>query len=137
MRFLSEPGRSKGAKPMPKEPIARDQIRAMTGFTVGTLDERDAMMVIECAETPEDYAVGIRQNLPIAMTPKQARKLAEGLLIAANSASMGATANTVVELGLTFDNQARNKHKLIISYPYIGFPTDDFASNQHSFIQSR
>lgn len=45
---------------MPKEPVARDQIRALTSFTVGSLDERNALMVIEYAETPEDYVAGIR-----------------------------------------------------------------------------
>ncbi|KLK91733.1 hypothetical protein AA309_18425 [Microvirga vignae] len=43
----------------------------------------------EYAETTESYVAGIRQKLPIAMTPKQARELAEGLLMTENSASMG------------------------------------------------
>lgn len=74
---------------MADTPIARDDIKALTGFTVGTLDERDAMMVIEYAETPDTYVAGIRRKLPIAMTPKQARELAAGLLMAAKSAGMG------------------------------------------------
>jgi hypothetical protein len=74
---------------MIETPIVRNEIKALTSFTVGTLDERDAMMVIEYAETPDDYVAGIRRKLPVAMTPKQARELAAGLLMAANSASMG------------------------------------------------
>jgi hypothetical protein len=74
---------------MSEEHIYRDEISALTSFSVGTLDGRDAMIVLEYAETPESFLAGVRRRLPVAMTPKQARELAEGLLMAAESASMG------------------------------------------------
>ncbi len=72
---------------MKNEPVARNQIRALTEFSVGTLDEREAMMVLEYAENPNEYAAGIRHKMPFVMTPQQARKLAERLLRAATSDS--------------------------------------------------
>ena len=44
---------------MPPE-LNLDLIGALTGFSVGTLDGRDAMMVIEIAANAEDFAQGIR-----------------------------------------------------------------------------
>jgi hypothetical protein len=75
---------------MTKQRIDRGAINALTSFSVGTLDGRDAMMVIEYAPSPEDLVAGVRKQLPIAMTPAQAKELAEGLLMAAASAGMGA-----------------------------------------------
>lgn len=74
---------------MAEAPISRKQIKALTSFTAGTLDEQDAMMVIEYAETADDYVAGIRHTLAVAMTPRQARELAEGLMMAASSAGIG------------------------------------------------
>ncbi|WP_210485840.1 hypothetical protein [Microvirga antarctica] len=66
-----------------------DLIGALTGFSVGTLDGRDAMMVIEIAANAKDFAQGIRHKMPVAMTPERARELGEALLMAADAASMG------------------------------------------------
>ena len=66
-----------------------DLIGALTSFSVGTLDGRDAMMVIELATTPEEYERGIRHQMPVAMTPEHARELGEALLLAARAAQMG------------------------------------------------
>jgi hypothetical protein len=66
-----------------------DLIGALTSFSVGTLDGRDAMMVIELATTPEEYEQGIRRQMPVAMTPEHARELGEALLLAAKAAQMG------------------------------------------------
>jgi hypothetical protein len=66
-----------------------DTIGALTSFSVGTLDGRDAMMVIELAASPEDFARGVRHQMPVAMTPAHARELGEALLLAAQAASMG------------------------------------------------
>lgn len=75
---------------MSNETITADEISAVTSFSVGVLDGRDAMMVVEYARTPEDLSAGVRQRHLLAMTPHQARELAEGLLLAAESAGMGA-----------------------------------------------
>ena len=56
-----------------------DLIGALTSFSVGTLDGRDAMMVIELATTPEEYERGIRHQMPVAMTPEHARELGEAI----------------------------------------------------------
>ena len=66
-----------------------DLISALTSFSVGTLDGRDAMMVIELATTPDEYARGIRHQMPVAMTAEHARELGEALLLAAKAALMG------------------------------------------------
>lgn len=66
-----------------------DIIGALTSFSVGTLDGRDAMMVIELATSPDDMARGIRHQMPVAMTPAHARELGEALLLAAKAALMG------------------------------------------------
>jgi len=66
-----------------------DLIGALTNFSVGTLDGRDAMMVIELATTTEEYERGIRRQMPVAMTPEHARELGEALLLAAKAAQMG------------------------------------------------
>jgi hypothetical protein len=50
-----------------------DMIGALTSFSVGTLDGRDPMMVIELATTLEEYESGIRRQMPVAMTPEHAR----------------------------------------------------------------
>jgi hypothetical protein len=65
-----------------------DTIGALTSFSVGTLDGRDAMMVIEIS-TPEGFNRGIRHQMPVAMTPEHARELGEALLLAAQAAYMG------------------------------------------------
>jgi hypothetical protein len=75
---------------MSDEPITADQISAVTSFSVGVLEGRDAMMVIEYARTPEELLSGVRQRHLLALTPQQARELAEGLMMAAQSAGMGA-----------------------------------------------
>jgi len=66
-----------------------DLIGALTSFSVGTLDGRDAMMVIEMALTPEEYDQGVRRQMPVAMTAEHARELGEALLLAAKAALMG------------------------------------------------
>jgi hypothetical protein len=66
-----------------------DLIGALTSFSVGTLDGRGAMMVIELATTTEEYERGIRRQMPVAMTPEHARELGEALLLAAKAAQMG------------------------------------------------
>ncbi|MBF9233648.1 hypothetical protein [Microvirga alba] len=66
-----------------------DGIGALTSFSVGTLDGRDAMMVIELAKTPAEFAQGIRHQMPVAMTPEHALELGEALLLAARAALMG------------------------------------------------
>jgi hypothetical protein len=66
-----------------------DVIGALTSFSVGTIDGRDAMMVIELATTPDEFARGIRHQMPVAMTPAHARELGEALLLAAEVAQMG------------------------------------------------
>lgn len=66
-----------------------DEIGALTRFSVGTINGRDAMMVIELATTPEDFAHGIRHRMPIAMTPDHARELGQALLLAAEAARIG------------------------------------------------
>ncbi|MBZ6075178.1 hypothetical protein [Microvirga puerhi] len=68
-----------------------DMIGALTSFSVGTLDGRDAMMVIEIAATPDEFARGIRHQMPVAMTADRARELGEALLLAAEAALMGDT----------------------------------------------
>ncbi len=68
-----------------------DVIGALTHFSVGTIDGRDAMMVIELATTPDEFARGIRHQMPVAMTPAHARELGEALLLAAQAAQMGDT----------------------------------------------
>ena len=66
-----------------------EEIGALTSFSVGTIDGRDAMMVIELATSPEDFKRGIRHQMPVAMTPEHARELGEALLLAAKAALMG------------------------------------------------
>lgn len=66
-----------------------DVIEALTSFSVGTLDGRDAMMVIEVAASPEELRNGIRRQMPVAMTAQHARELGEALLLAAKAAMMG------------------------------------------------
>lgn len=66
-----------------------DAIGALTSFSVGTLDGRDTMMVIELATSPEEFKRGIRHHMPVAMTPEHARELGEALLLAARAAEMG------------------------------------------------
>lgn len=73
-----------------------EQIGALTSFSVGTLDGRDAMMVIEMATTPEEYESGVRRKLPVAMTPEHARELGVALLLAARAAAMGETPSYAV-----------------------------------------
>ncbi len=73
-----------------------DLIGALTSFSVGTLDGRDAMMVIELATTTEEYERGIRRQMPVAMTPEHARELGEALLLAAKAAQMGDTPSYAV-----------------------------------------
>jgi|UPI0004BAB837 hypothetical protein len=46
-------------------------------------------MVLEYASSLDAYTAGVRQRLLIALNPHQAQELAEGLLMAAESASMG------------------------------------------------
>jgi hypothetical protein len=66
-----------------------DIIGALTSFSVGTLGDRDAMMVIELAQTTDEFERGIRHKMPVAMTPEHARELGEALLLAAKAALMG------------------------------------------------
>ncbi|MCB5173577.1 hypothetical protein [Microvirga lenta] len=66
-----------------------DKIGALTRFSVGTINGRDAMMVIELATTPVEFAHGIRHRMPVAMTPAHARELGQALLLAAEAAQMG------------------------------------------------
>lgn len=66
-----------------------DGIGALTSFSVGTLDGRDAVMVIELATNPDDYKRGVRHQMPVAMTPESARELGEALLLAARAVQMG------------------------------------------------
>jgi hypothetical protein len=73
-----------------------DVIGALTRFSVGTLDGRDAMMVIELATTSGEFAKGVRHRLPIAMTPTHARELGQALLLAAEAAQMGDAASNAV-----------------------------------------
>jgi hypothetical protein len=73
-----------------------DVIGALTRFSVGTIDGRDAMMVIELATTPDEFARGIRHQMPIAMTPAHARELGNALLLAAEAAQMGEAASSAV-----------------------------------------
>ena len=73
-----------------------DLIGALTSFSVGTLDGRDAMMVIELATTPEEYERGVRHQMPVAMTPEHAKELGEALLLAAKAALMGDTPSYAV-----------------------------------------
>jgi hypothetical protein len=75
--------------------VTPDQISALTQFSVGTLEGRDAMMVLEYAETADDLFAGVRRRLLLAMTPNQARQLAEGLTMAATSLEMGEPASQV------------------------------------------
>ncbi|MEE1656940.1 hypothetical protein VB618_12090 [Microvirga sp. CF3062] len=69
--------------------LCPDQINALTSFSVGTLDDRDAMMVLEVAVTSEDFCEGARCQVPLTMTPEMARDLAYGLMAAADCAEMG------------------------------------------------
>jgi hypothetical protein len=73
-----------------------DAIEALMNFSVGTLDGRDAMMVIELAGSPEELARGVRRQMPVAMTPHHARELGEALLLAAKAALMGDTPSYAV-----------------------------------------
>jgi hypothetical protein len=73
-----------------------DAIGALTSFSVGTLDGRDAMMVIELASSPEEFSSGIRRQMPVAMTPEHARELGEARLLAAKAALMGDTPSYAV-----------------------------------------
>ena len=68
--------------------INLDVIGALTNFSVGTLDGRDAMMVIEIT-VPDARTRGVRHQMPVAMTPEHARELGEALLLAAQAAQMG------------------------------------------------
>ena len=72
-----------------------DAIGALTSFSVGTLDGRDAMMVIEIS-TPDGFTKGIRHQMPVAMTPEHARELGEALLLAAKAAFMGDTPSSAM-----------------------------------------
>ena len=40
----------------------------LTSYSVGTVDDREAMMVVEFARTPEDLVFGTRYKLPLAMS---------------------------------------------------------------------
>jgi hypothetical protein len=61
----------------------------LTSYSVGTVDDREAMMVVEFARTPEDLALGPRYKLPLAMSAELARELGQALLLAASAAEMG------------------------------------------------
>jgi hypothetical protein len=74
---------------MTSETVYSDQICALTSFSVGTLEGRDAMMVLEYATSPQGYMTGLRERLLLALNPHQARELADGLLLAAKAAEMG------------------------------------------------
>jgi hypothetical protein len=65
----------------------------LTSYSVGTLDGREAMMVLDFARTPEDLVFGTRYKLPLAMSPELARGLGKALLIAAEAADMGPCQN--------------------------------------------
>jgi len=74
---------------MSQNNLIADQINALTSFSVGTLDEKDAMMVLDIAVTQADLQTGVRCQVPLVMTPAMARNLAHGLMIAADSVKMG------------------------------------------------
>jgi hypothetical protein len=61
----------------------------LTSYSVGTLDEREAMMVVEFARTPEDLVFGARYKLPLAMSAELAKGLGEALQLAAETVAMG------------------------------------------------
>ncbi|MCB5173682.1 hypothetical protein [Microvirga lenta] len=63
----------------------------LTSYSVGTVDGREAMMVLDFARTPEDLVFGTRYKLPLAMSAELARGLGQALLIAAEAAEMGAS----------------------------------------------
>ena len=75
--------------------INLDVIGALTNFSVGTLDGRDAMMVIEIT-VPHARTRGVRHQMPVAMTPEHARELGEALLLAAQAAQMGDAPTNVI-----------------------------------------
>jgi hypothetical protein len=72
-----------------------DAIGALTSFSVGTLDGRDPMMVIEIA-IPDERRRDVRHQMPVAMTVAHARELAEALLLAAEASLMGPTENEML-----------------------------------------
>jgi hypothetical protein len=74
---------------MTSETVYSNEICALTSFSVGTLEGRDAMMALEYATSHQGYMKGLRERLLLALNPDQARELAQGLLLAANAADMG------------------------------------------------
>jgi hypothetical protein len=64
-------------------------LSALTAFSVGTLDECDAMMVLEFEPNLHELSSGVRSALPFVMNPAQARELGRALLLAADAVLMG------------------------------------------------
>lgn len=72
-----------------KPSFKTDEAGTLTSYSVGTLDDREAMMVLEFARTPEDLVFGTRYKLPLAMSAELARGLGEALRLAAETVAMG------------------------------------------------
>lgn len=67
--------------------LSEDQVSSLARFSVGTLDERDAMMVLEVVSLEDDTNEVLQ--LPMAMTPLMARDLGAALLVAAEALEIG------------------------------------------------
>ncbi|MGO4389389.1 hypothetical protein AB4Y85_17815 [Microvirga sp. 2YAF29] len=75
---------------MTHDTLDNDKITALTRFSVGTLDECEAMMVLEVASIEDDPSSTICIQIPMAMTPFMAQSLGNALLTAAEALKMGA-----------------------------------------------
>lgn len=69
--------------------LDEDNIAALTRFSVGTLDECEAMMVLEVASIEDDPNHTVRVQIPMAMSPFMAQNLGNALLTAAEALRMG------------------------------------------------
>jgi hypothetical protein len=72
---------------MAYEFLKEDLVSSLTRFSVGTLGERDAMMMLEVSSLEPGANEAVQ--LPMAMTPLMARELGTALLLAAEAIEMG------------------------------------------------
>jgi hypothetical protein len=69
--------------------VDRGEIGTLENFSVGLLDDREVMAVIAFARPAEDFIHGGWEQEGISMSARQARELAQALLVAAQAADMG------------------------------------------------
>jgi hypothetical protein len=73
---------------MPRH-LTRSEIGTLESFSVGLLDDQEVMAVIAFARNVEDFICGACEQAGICMSVRQARELAQALLLAAQAADMG------------------------------------------------